>query len=89
MKKLLTILLTLSMLVSIVPAFAVSAAEEAPEITLDGDLSDWTGTHTLSVIGSGEFEGKKVTFYAFLGEDGLYLAADAYHATFSTTEGDW
>lgn len=59
------------------------------DIKIDGNLSDWAGTHTLSVIGSGEFEGKKVTFYAFLGEDGLYLAADAYHATFTTTEGDW
>ncbi len=87
MKKILTFCMVLSLLLCMIPAFAVSAA--TPAITVDGDLSDWVGTHTLSVIGSGNHDGKKVTIYGVLGEDGLYLAADAYHATFTTNAGEW
>ncbi len=89
MKKIITALLALATVLCMIPAMAVSAAEATPAITVDGDLSDWAGTHTLSVVGSGEWEGKKVTIYGVLGEDGLYMAADAYHATFTTTAGEW
>lgn len=90
MKKFITALLALATVLCLIPAMAVSAAEAAtPAITVDGDLSDWEGLHTLSVVGNGDWEGKKVTIYGVLGEDGLYLAADAYHATFETTKGAW
>lgn len=88
MKKIILSLLTIAMLLCMIPALSVSAAE-TPAITVDGDLSDWAGTHTLSVVGSGEWEGKKVTIYGVLCEDGLYLAADAYHAKYVTNGGNW
>lgn len=87
MKKIITAILALATVLCMIPAMAVSAA--APAITVDGDLSDWKDMPTLSVVGSGEWEGKKVTIYGVLGEDGLYMAADAYHATFTTDKGNW
>ena len=87
MKKIITALLALATVLCMIPALAVSAA--APAITVDGDLSDWAGTHTLSVVGSGEWEGKKVTIYGVLAEEGLYLAADAYHTKYITDKGNW
>ena len=86
MKKIIALLLAVTLLACMIPAFAVSAA---PKITVDGNLSDWSGLATVSVVGSGDWEGKKVTIYAALGETGLYLAADAYHATFETTKNNW
>jgi hypothetical protein len=86
MKKIITALLALATVLCMIPALAVSAA---PAITVDGDLSDWAGTHTLSVVGSGEWEGKKVTIYGVLAEEGLYLAADAYHTKYITDKGNW
>ncbi|MBQ7354051.1 MAG: TFIIB-type zinc ribbon-containing protein [Clostridia bacterium] len=88
MKKIICAMLALLTVLCMVPMMAVSASA-APAITVDGDLSDWAGVHTLSVVGSGEWEGKKVTIYGVLGEDGLYMAADAYHAKFTTDQGDW
>lgn len=88
MKKIICAMLALLTVLCMVPMMAVSASA-APAITVDGDLSDWAGVHTLSVVGSGEWEGKKVTIYGVLGEDGLYMAADAYHATFTTDKGKW
>ncbi|MBQ8381966.1 MAG: hypothetical protein IJX47_02040 [Clostridia bacterium] len=88
MKKFISALLALLTVLCLVPMMAVSASA-ASAITVDGDLSDWEGVHTLSVVGSGDWEGKKVTIYGILGEDGLYLAADAYHATFETTKEPW
>ncbi|MBO5778944.1 MAG: hypothetical protein J6R82_05205 [Clostridia bacterium] len=89
MKKIITAFLALATILCMIPAMAVSTAAATPAITVDGDLSDWAGTHTLSIVGSGEWEGKKVTIYGVLGEDGLYMAADAYHATFTTNAGEW
>ncbi len=88
MKKIICAMLALLTVLCMVPMMAVSASA-APAITVDGDLSDWEGVHTLSVVGSGDWEGKKVTIYGILGEDGLYMAADAYHATFETTKDNW
>lgn len=88
MKRIISVLLVLVMTLCLLPATAVSA-DETPSITVDGDLSDWEGLATLSVIGSGEWEGKKVTFYGVLGEDGLYLAADAYHEKFVNNGPSW
>ena len=50
-------------------------------ITLDGDLTDWSETHTIGITGTDQFEGKSVKFYGKLTKTGLYLAVDAYHAT--------
>lgn len=62
-------------------------------ITLDGNLSEWKDTkneeNRLAVIGTGEFEGKGVTFYAALKDDGLYLAAEANHSYLDDSAGAW
>ena len=88
MKRIISILLVFVMALCWLPAMAVSA-DETPSITVDGDLSDWEGLPTLSVVGSGDWEGKKVTIYGILGEDGLYLAADAYHGQFINDGPSW
>ncbi len=59
------------------------------EIALDGNLTDWKNVKSISVIGSGDFQGKKATFYAVKLEDGLYLACDAYHNVYKTDQNDW
>lgn len=56
---------------------------------VDGNLSDWANTDTIAIVGSGDYEGKKATFYAKLTDIGLYLACDAYHDTYTTTAGQW
>lgn len=91
MKKFISLILSLTMIAGLCAAFTVSAAEEAkaPKITVDGKLDDWTGTHTLSVVGSGEFDGKKVTFYGTVTDEGIYLAADAYHDNYVDNDGTW
>ncbi|MBQ8288607.1 MAG: hypothetical protein IJX76_07545, partial [Clostridia bacterium] len=61
----------------------------AATITLDGDLSDWIGTDTVQIVGSGDFEGKKAVWYAVMRADGLYLACDAYHDKYITDMGEW
>ncbi len=66
-----------------------SVTAQTPAITLDGALSDWSGVKALSVVGSGEFAGKSATFYAVLTTQGLYLAADVYHATFKADGDAW
>lgn len=61
----------------------------ADGITIDGALSDWANIKTISIVGSGDYEGKKATFYAKLTSNGLYLACDAYHDVYTTTAGEW
>lgn len=58
-------------------------------ITLDGDLADWAGVSSLSVVGSGEAEGKSATFYGVMTDAGLYLAVDAHYAIHKYGESDW
>ena len=91
MKRFISLILSLTMIAGLCAAFSVSAAEEAkaPKITVDGKLDDWQGTHTLSVVGTGEFDGKKVTFYGTVTDEGIYLAADAYHAIYATNASEW
>lgn len=66
---------------------------ELSTITLDGNLNEWKDTkneeNNLSVIGTGDYEGKGVTFYATLKDEGLYLAAEANHAYFDDSAGAW
>lgn len=90
MKKIITTLLALAMVVGLVPAFAVSAAEAAPEITLDGNVSEWAGLDTIvTTLDSGA----KYTFYGVVNEAGLYIAVDAYTTGYDITTtdnpGDW
>lgn len=59
------------------------------EITLDGNLTDWKNVKSISITGSGEYQGKKATFYAVKLEDGLYLACDAYYNTYKTDQNEW
>lgn len=90
MKKIITMLLVFAMIACMVPAFTLaSSADAADAITLDGDLSDWEGIKTVSVVGSGDYEGKSATWYGKLTDEGLYLACDAYHSIFKTDAGEW
>lgn len=79
------------MIACMIPMFAVSSAAAAPKITVDGKIDDWekAGLKTLSVVGSDAQDGKKITFYAVLTDEGIYLAADSYHELYKTTENDW
>ncbi len=84
MKKLLATLLIVATALSLVPAFAVTAAE--PAITVDGDLSDWEGLHTLTAK-DGDCS---YTYYGVVTEAGLYCAVDAYTVGFdASADGDW
>ena len=62
-------------------------------VTVDGSLAEWAETRNeenhISVIGSGDYEGKGVKFYASLQADGLYVAAEARHAKYISTDGTW
>lgn len=62
---------------------------DSTRFKIDGDLSDWEGLETISVIGEGSTEPKKVTFYAAATEKGLYLACDAYHELYISDGGEW
>lgn len=62
---------------------------DSSRFKLDGDLSDWEGLESISVIGQDYTEPKKVTFYAASTEKGLYLACDAYHELYISDGGDW
>ncbi|MDE7158781.1 MAG: hypothetical protein K2N74_04320, partial [Clostridiales bacterium] len=43
--------------------FGAASAVTNAGITLDGDISDWAGSHTIGVQGSYNYDGKSVTFY--------------------------
>lgn len=62
-------------------------------ITLDGNLEEWAETkneeNSIGVYGTEDYEGKSVTFYAALKEDGLYLAAEAYHGYYVADNDTW
>ena len=71
---------------------AIPAADFTPKaasIALDGDLSDWEGTHTVGIEGSDEYAGKKATWYAVVTDEGVYMACDAYHDIYVTDQGEW
>ena len=59
------------------------------DITLDGDVADWAGVSTMSIVGSGEAEGKRATFYGVMTDAGLYLAVDAHYAIHMTGQAGW
>ena len=89
MKRIITGLLIVAMVVSMIPIFGIASAAAAPTITVDGSLNDWANVKTIQVKGTGDNDGKAATFYAVITAEGLYLACDAYHALYKTTEGNW
>lgn len=66
-----------------------SITATTPAITLDGDISEWTGIKTIGITGTDDFAGKSVKFYGSLQTTGLYLAVDATHKNFTTGQSDW
>jgi hypothetical protein len=86
MKKLLATVLAAATVLCMAPAFAVSAEEPAPKITLDGKLDDWAGLHTIKATR----EKESYTFYGVMNDDGLYVAVDAYTVGFGAkNDGNW
>ena len=77
------------MLVGMLPVFAVASNAEDISITVDGDISDWEGVKSLSIVGSGDYAGKTATWYGVLQDDGLYLACDAYHDVYINNGPSW
>lgn len=62
-----------------------------PQLDIDADLSDWTNATVnahKSVVKDAESD-KGFTVRAFLQEEGLYVAYEAKHALYKTTENDW
>ena len=90
MKKALSLILVIAMIVCLVPAIAVSAAKEkAPRITVDGKVDDWKGLDTLELVGKDETSDRNVIFYGYRAANGLYLACKAVHKTLITDRGNW
>lgn len=56
---------------------------------VDGDMSDWTAEETKYAIRIPATDGRSVTVYATLRDDGLYLFYDAIHNTYKTSDGAW
>lgn len=61
-------------------------------IAVDGDLSDWN-ENILStgrtMTGIGDTAHKNVTFYAYMADEGLYVAAKANHSTYIDNASTW
>jgi len=66
-------------------------ANNAYGITLDGDLSDWGSRAGISLgdLPTAGVTTNGVTFWAFLGNDGLYIAARALHAHHRSNSNIW
>ncbi|MCL2370093.1 MAG: hypothetical protein FWC80_02555 [Firmicutes bacterium] len=62
-------------------------------IVIDGDLSDWAGREASSIslgnLSTAGITTNGITFWAFLGVDGLYLAARALHTHHRTGSDTW
>ncbi len=62
------------------------------QTAIDGDLSDWneeilqTGR---TLVGLGDTSHKRVTYYAYLAQDGLYFAAEAFHELYVNSSNEW
>lgn len=77
------------------PEVVVPELLDGSKFALDGDLTEYAGLHSISVIGEkateeADYSHKKVTFYGAMTTDGLYLACDAYHDIYiGGGTGDW
>lgn len=72
--------------------YATCTVTVADKVTLDGSLSDWAQLSLNTVGAKGQTAAdsyKSVTFYAYLSQRGLYLAADAYHDVYTYGQGNW
>ncbi|MDR2202322.1 MAG: bacterial Ig-like domain-containing protein [Clostridiales bacterium] len=76
---------------------AIAALSLSADKTIDGDLTDWAGQDYYTVnyrrvenrAANTAGAGKEVSFYAYLGTDGLYVAALAKHQYFRTNAAAW
>lgn len=73
---------------------ATQVSFDPQTMTIDGDLADWAdkATYTTNKVyleGSEATSHKNVTFYAFINEEGLFLAALAHHDVFINDAADW
>lgn len=62
---------------------------DGSKFTVDGDLAEWEGLHTMVLEGEASTVGKKATFYGAMTTTGLYLACDAYHDVYKSGDGTW
>lgn len=68
---------------------------DGSKFVLDGDLSEYEGLHTISVVGEKvsdeiDYSHKKVTFYGAMTDLGLFLACEAYHDVYiGNSSGEW
>ena len=61
-------------------------------ITIDGDLSDWNANILATgrtMTGIGNTSHKNVTFYAYMADEGLYVAAKANHSSYVDNASKW
>ena len=61
-------------------------------ITVDGDLSDWNANILATgrtMTGIGNTSNKNVTFYAYMADEGLYVAAMANHSSYVDSAAKW
>ncbi|MDY0214346.1 MAG: hypothetical protein RBS24_02325 [Bacilli bacterium] len=66
---------------------------EPTTLAIDGDLSDWEAlpafTNKVHIAGDLESAHKNVSFYAFINEEGLFVAARAEHDVFINDQEVW
>jgi len=74
--------------------FTEKVYDPIEDVVIDGSLEDWIDVRAyerpIGVTGvTPDTDHKSVTFYAALGNDGLYLFAHAFHDIYTTTAGEW
>jgi len=57
--------------------------------TVDGDLSDWSADDLTNPVVIPASDGRKVTIYSTLAEDGMYIFYDVIHNSFVTDRAEW
>jgi lysophospholipase L1-like esterase len=62
---------------------------EQSEITLNGDLSDWTAQQLSNPIIIPASNGRSVKIYANKSNDGVYIAYDVFHSKYVTNAAEW
>lgn len=57
--------------------------------TVDGDMSDWTDEELTNPVVIPATDGREITVYATLADDGLYLFYDAIHNSYVSNLANW
>ena len=57
--------------------------------TVDGDISDWSADDLTNPVVIPASDGRKVTVYATMAEDGMYVFYDVIHNNFVNSNGNW